>query len=140
VRRTAFVKALESIHEGGFLHGSIARDNLIIRSNIKQDEVSQVGVVIVGLGHAVSNPSNDDMVAEHKMLMKLLPNPSKRAESGDHTRSFVHVFPEAALVLEPSDCSSSSMTCSPKKIRHTRLANEGNCGRADPAKKNFLVH
>jgi hypothetical protein len=123
------MKALKSIHEAGFLHGNIASDNLIIRSNIK---LKEVGVVIIGLGNAIQKSSNNIVlvdkleIAEREKLMQLLPNASKRSESGDHTQSFVDVFPEAAALVESSDCSSCNMRPA-KKHRHTTLQVDLEC-------------
>jgi hypothetical protein len=80
----AFVKALKSIHKGGFLHGNIVNHNLIIRSNVKLEPEENQGVVIVGLGDALREPSNKEMADEHKRLMWLLPDmarPAKRSRA-----------------------------------------------------------
>jgi hypothetical protein len=116
--RTAFVKALKSIHEGGFIHGNIIKDNLVMRNNIKLSEGDQ-GVVIIGLGNAraLLKPSNDEVADEHRRLRRLLPNSLKHAESGNHTHSFVDVYPEVAVV-ESSDSSPDSDTPRPAKRRN----------------------
>lgn len=93
---TNFVKALESIHGAGILHGNLKGHNLVIRNNIKLPSEKQ-GVAIVGFGDAVPKSSKNKKADELKRLMVLLPSPLKHGEDGSRTLSFVDVYPEAAL-------------------------------------------
>jgi hypothetical protein len=99
--RTAFCGALASIHNAGYRHKNLVRENLVL------NEVNK-SVSIVGLGYAQPTQSEHARREELEGLLRLLPNPLKRTGDGNHTLSFLDMYLGSGFSILSRDDSDAS--------------------------------
>jgi tRNA A-37 threonylcarbamoyl transferase component Bud32 len=108
--RTAFGRALQTIHNAGYRHRNLTRRNLVL---------SQVNdrPAIVALGDAQPTTTEQEKDDELERLMSLLPNPLKHTGDGNHTLAFLEVYPNTAFSTSGNDRDPSPDERRPKKGR-----------------------
>ncbi|KAF9455551.1 hypothetical protein BDZ94DRAFT_662327 [Collybia nuda] len=115
---TLFQKLLTKIHQAGFVHTKLSRDNLIIRAG---DPV-RVSIVSLGDARRVGDGQTTAFDDEDKLLLKLLPNPCKHLLSGETTEAFNEAFPTTNPLNNGDDGGASELSVSEPPRKKGRIS------------------
>lgn len=119
--RTLFTDLLKSIHDAGFVHNKLSRDNLMIAHGRSRK------VSIVSFGGAF-RPGQDQanlFEDENRTLRKLLPNPLKKTVDREPTNFFKESFPTASISdVQEDEQTTQAPSESRKKARKAKHSSE----------------